>query len=103
MTTEETTYNPIEARRAEVAAYEENILTYSAVLEELPTQWPPHLASYRNRADKHQAAAEIEDLADVDLLSELWYRDQVHDLIRSERVELAKARAILRALEARAK
>jgi hypothetical protein len=89
--------SPLEARQAEVAQYEANIAMYEAIKATLPT-WddaPAHLLQHRGSSNKHQTAATINDLADVELLSKLWYADDCAASIRSEMVELAKARAIL--------
>ena len=90
----------IELREQEVAQYEANIAMYTAILAGLPSEWPEHLVKYRNVQNKHEAAAEVEDLDDVTLLSQLWYADQCHASIRSETVEKTKAAAILAALQA---
>jgi hypothetical protein len=92
---EETTVTPLEARVSEVAQYEANIAMYTAIKATLPKAWPDHLVEYRNIKNKHEAAAKISDLADVELLSKLWYADDCDAAIRSEVVELTKAKAIL--------
>ena len=90
----------IETRRQEVAQYQLNIDTYNAIIATLPSELPAHLQSYRDRKDKHAAAAEIEDLDDVQLLSNVWFYDELKGRVRSEMVEKAKAQAILTVLEA---
>lgn len=90
----------IELRRQEVEQYQTNIDNFTAVLATLPSELPERLQSYRNRKDKHQAAAEIENLDDVQLLSNVWFHDELKARIRSEIVEKAKAQAILAVLEA---
>lgn len=92
--------DPIELRRDEVAQYDANIVMYQSIFAGLSQEWPEHLAPYRGRKDQHAAIDEIEDMDDVTLLSQLWYADQVHNLIRSETVERTKSAAILAALEA---
>ena len=92
---EETTPTPLEARVAEVAQYEANIAMYSAMKATLPTQWPDHLVEYRHAKNKHEVAGRVADLKDVELLSKLWYADDCDAAIRSEMVELTKAKAIL--------
>lgn len=92
--------SPLEIRRAEVAQYQANIDTYKNVLLSLPSELPAHLEQYRNRPDRHAAAAEIEDLDDVQLLADVWFHDEVKARIRSEMVEMRKAQAILTTLEA---
>lgn len=92
--------NYIEIRRAEVAQYDANIVMYKSILATLPTEWPENLAQYRNPANEHDTSAQIEDLDELTLISQLWYADQVHRMIRSETVERTKAAAILAAMEA---
>jgi len=90
----------LDLRRAEVAQYDANIAMYKSILETLPAEWPEDLLEHRNPANEHDAAAQIEDLDDLTLISELWYADQVRRLIRSETVERTKAASILAAMEA---
>ena len=90
---------PLQAREAEVAQYEVNIAMYTAILATLPTEWPAHLIEYRDAADRHAVAAKIHDMDDVNLLSKLWYADQCYAAIRSETVEMNKAKAILTVLQ----
>lgn len=92
----------IESRRLEVQQYDNNISTYNEILKNLPTEWPEHLLEFRGVSNQHKAIAEVEDMADVELLSDLWYADQCKAAIRSEMVEKNKAKRILQALEARA-
>jgi len=92
----------IEARRAEVAQYQSNIDTFTAILSTLPTELPERLQGLRARTDRHAAAAEVEDLDDVALLSDVWFYDELKGRVRSETVEMRKAAAILAALEAQA-
>lgn len=89
----------IQARRDEVAAYQNNIDTFNAILETLPNTLPSRLEQYRSRADRHVAAAEIENLDDVQLLADVWFYDELQGRIRSEIVEMRKAQAILGVLE----
>lgn len=92
--------NLLELRRQEVAQYQININTFNTILETLPSELPAHLEPYRKRKDRHEAAAEIEDLDDVQLLSDVWFHDEIKARIRSEIVEMRKAQAILAVLEA---
>lgn len=90
----------IELRRQEVAQYDENIAVYKAIVATLPTTWPAHLEQYRGATNEHDAAAKVENLDDVVLLSQLLYADRCHAFIRSELLERTKAAAILAVLEA---
>lgn len=101
-TPEETPMTPLEARRAEVAQYQANIDMYNTILTTLPTEYPAHLEEYRGRTDQHKAIAQVEDMADVELLADLWYADQCKAAIRAETVEMTKAKRILAVLEAQA-
>ena len=91
--------SPLEARQAEVAQYEANIAMYEAIKATLPSAWPDHLTAHRGASNKHEVAATIANLGDVELLAKLWYADDCSASIRSEMVELAKAKAILAILD----
>lgn len=93
---------PLEARRAEVAQYDANIVMYQQILATLPTEWPDRLAQYKGAKNEHEVAAEVEDLDDVVLLSQLLYADRCRAAIRAEMLERTKAAAILAVLEAQA-
>jgi spore coat polysaccharide biosynthesis protein SpsF (cytidylyltransferase family) len=84
-----------ELRQNEVEQYEKNVVTYQTILATLPTEWPDHLLEYRNAANQHDDIAKVDDLDDVALLSKLWYADQCRKSIRTEIVEMTKAKAIL--------
>lgn len=90
----------IEFRKQEIADYQKNIDNFTAIIATLPSELPAHLEQYRSRKDKHAAAAEISDLNDVALLSDVWFRDELEGRIRSEIVEMRKSQAILTILEA---
>jgi hypothetical protein len=91
----ETTFDPIKARQDEIAQYQANIDTYTAVLKSLPTEWPERLLEYRGSKFKHEVIAKVESLDDVALLSDLWFADECHAAIRTETLEMRKAQAIL--------
>ena len=99
---EPTPVSPLEARRAEVAQYDANIAMYQTILATLPTEWPAHLEQYKGAKDEHEAAAKVDDLDDVVLLSQLLYADRCRKAIRAEMLERTKAAAILAVLEAQA-
>jgi hypothetical protein len=91
---------PLEMRRAEVAQYQQNIEVFTQLIATLPSELPAHLEQYRSRTDRHAAAAEIEDMDDVVLVSDVWFHDELKARVRSETVEMRKAQAILSVLEA---
>lgn len=92
--------SPLEARRAEVAQYEQNIVLYTAIADATPSEWPEHLAHLKNATDRHAAIATVTDLADVELVGDLWAHDAAQAALRAETIELRKSRAILAVLEA---
>lgn len=93
-------FDPIASRQDEVTKYDEAITLYQGVAATLPSEWPAHLVQFKGRTDTHAAIAEIDDLDDVALVSQLWAHDQAQAAIRSNMVERAKAQAILTALQA---
>ena len=94
----ETTFDPIKARQDEIAQYEQNIATYTAIAAATPSEWPERLLPHKGAKNKHEVIATIEDLADVELLSDLWANDDAKAAIRTETLEKRKAEAILAAL-----
>jgi hypothetical protein len=96
--TTDAAFDPVASRQAEVDSYTEAISMYQGVAATLPSEWPAHLVQFKGRTDTHAAIAEIDDLADVELVSQLWAHDQAQAAIRSNMVERAKAQAILSAL-----
>lgn len=96
----EAAVDPITLRQQEVDQYDAAIATYKSVFDSLPSEWPASLEQFRDRVDRHQAIAEIEDLDDVALVSDLWAHDDAGRAIRAHMVERAKANAILLALQA---
>jgi hypothetical protein len=94
-------HDPVQARRDEVAQYQANIDLYQSVLDQLPVEWPARLAGFKGRTDHQKAVTELPSAADVELLSDLLFRQQCENAIRTETLEQRKAAAILAALEAR--
>ena len=90
----------IRARRDEVAFYDANIEMCVSLLAVLPGEWPEHLVALRNATSKHEAAASIEKLEDVEVFARLILRDETEARLRAETFERAKANAALTALVA---
>jgi hypothetical protein len=90
---------PLQARIAEVAQYQANIQMYTSMLANLPTEWPARLLEYKNATNKHEVIGKVEDLDDVELLSDLWAADDCRKAIRTETLEMRKAQAILTVLQ----
>lgn len=95
---EETQLTPLQARIAEVTQYEANIALYKTILQTLPTEWPERLQQYKGSKTQHDAIVSVDE-ADVELLSKLWYADECAKAIKTETLELTKARAILTVLQ----
>jgi hypothetical protein len=91
---------PLQARIDEVAQYETNIAMYKVMLAALPTEWPTRLLQYKDVTNKHEVIGKIQDLDDVELLSDLWAADDCVRAIRTETLEKRKSEAILVALKA---
>jgi hypothetical protein len=86
----------IVARTHEVYSYDTNIQNYEALLAAYPVEWPEHLEQYKG-LHPHEAAAlcpieHIEELADVQQAERVSY------LLKTEKVERAKANAVLQIL-----
>jgi len=96
--TEETQITPLQARIAEVAQYEANIALYKNILANLPTEWPDRLLEYRGAKNQHDVIAKV-DSEDVELLSKLWYADDCAKAIKTETLEMTKAKSILNVLQ----
>ena len=94
----ETTFDPIKSRQDEIAQYEQNIATYTAIAANTPSEWPAHLIAHKGATNKHEVIASIEDLSDVELLSDLWTNADAKAAIRTETLEKRKAEAILATL-----
>lgn len=95
-----TQLTPLEARRLEVAQYEQNIAMYTAIANSLPAEWPEHLAHLKGSSNQHADIATLEDLDDVQLVGDLWAHDQAKAAVRAETIEKRKAEAVLSFLEA---
>jgi len=96
--TEETQVTPLQARIAEVAQYEANIALYKNILETLPTEWPERLLQYKGAKNQHDVISSV-DSADVELLAKLWYADDCAKAVRTETLEMTKAKSILNVLQ----
>jgi hypothetical protein len=92
-------FDPIQSRRDEVAQYDANIAMYQAILSTLPTDWPAELEGHRKPKNQHKAIDAV-PAESLELISQLWYADDVQHAIRTETLERTKAAAILAALEA---
>lgn len=89
----------LEARRAEVQFYRNNISICSSLISSLPSVWPEPLEKFRRHDDRHASAAKIEKLEDVELFAKLILHDDMQAKIRAETFEMTKAQAILDQME----
>lgn len=96
--TEQMPMTPLQARIAEVAQYEANVALYQAILETLPTEWPERLLEYRGAKNQHDAIANVPS-EDVELLAKLWYADDCKKAIKTETLEMTKAKSILQIMQ----
>jgi hypothetical protein len=97
--TNEIEITQLQARIAEVAQYEANIALYQSILNTLPTEWPERLLQYKGSKNQHEVIADV-DMADIELLSKLWYADDCAKAVRTETLEMTKAKAILSVMQA---
>jgi hypothetical protein len=88
---------PLEVRQLEVASYETNIATYNALLATLDGNWDNDLVHLKNV--EAQEAARKCPMERLERLAILQQFDQVTNLLKTEIVECAKAKAILAVLE----
>jgi hypothetical protein len=85
----------IEMRENEVYQYQTNINNYTAMLAAcIQDPWPQRLLPYRGMG-RDQLAQSIADDDDLDLASQLAFRDELKFRIRSEKMECNKARMML--------
>jgi len=85
----------IEMREQEVYQYQTNINNYSAMLAScISDPWPQRLLPYRGMG-RDQLAQSISDDDDLDLASQLAFRDELKFRIRSEKMECSKAKMML--------
>ena len=85
----------IEMRENEVYQYQTNINNYPAMLAAcIQDAWPERLLPYRGMG-RDQLAQAIADDDDLDLASQLAFRDELRFRIRSEKMECNKAKMML--------
>jgi hypothetical protein len=94
----EITFDPIQSRKDEIAQYEQNIETYTSIAANTPSEWPERLLPHKGATNRHEVIATIEEMDDVELLSDLWTNHDAKAAIRTETFEKRKAEAILATL-----
>jgi hypothetical protein len=88
---------PLEVRQLEVASYETNIATYNALLATLDGNWDDDLVHLKN-VEAQEAARQC-PMERLERLAVLQQFDQATNLLKTEIVECAKAKAILQVLK----
>jgi hypothetical protein len=83
----------IVGRTHEVYNYDTNIQNYEALLAGYPTEWPEHLEQFKGM-NPHDAAAQCEH-EHIEELAACQQAERVSYLLKTEKVERAKAAAIL--------
>jgi hypothetical protein len=92
----------IEMRENEVYQYQNNVNNFTAMLAVcIKDPWPQHLLPYRGMG-RDQLAQAIENDDDLDLASQLSFRDELKLRIRSEKMECNKCKIMLEIAEASA-
>ena len=90
---EEIILTPKQVRQAEVASYKENIATYNKLLATLDGNWDADLIHLKGLESQEAARqCSMDKLARLAVLQQF---DQVTNLLKTEIVECAKAKAIL--------
>jgi hypothetical protein len=85
----------IDMRENEVYQYQTNINNYTAMLAAcIADPWPQRLLPYRGMG-RDQLAQSIADDDDLELASQLAFRDELKFRIRSEKMECNKAKMML--------
>lgn len=87
----------IVARTYEVHSYDVNIKNYETILSNNLEEWPERLIHLKNIAP--QEAALQCDVEDIELLAKLQLFERASFLIKTEKIERAKAKAILDVLD----
>ena len=96
--TETTQMTPLQERIAEVEQYQKNIDLYETILKTLPTVWPERLVEHRGSKNQHEVIVNV-STEDVQLLAQLWYADECVNAIKTETLEMTKAKSILNVLQ----
>jgi hypothetical protein len=96
--TEETQITPLQARIAEVEQYQKNIDLYKDILKTLPKEWPARLLEHKGSKNQHEVISNV-PTEDVELLAQLWYADECINAIKTETLEMTKAKSILNVLQ----
>lgn len=87
----------IASREAEVYGYQLNINNYTELLKILPSKYPANLEGYSNMTSEQIVENVCE--ADMQLVSDLNFRDKIAKTLKIEKLEQSKAIHVLNALK----
>jgi hypothetical protein len=89
----------INVRKEEVAHYQVNIDNYSAMIAILPGVWPDRLLPHRD--DDPSSFLDQWNFDEIQLLSDLQFREKLRRTLATERLEQRKSMLVLQVLEQR--
>lgn len=89
----------ITQRKTDIAHYQINIDNYAAMIAMLPKEWPESLRAYRSA----EPASLIDQwpFEDIQLLSDLQFKEKLERSLLTERLEQRKSAFVLKALQNR--
>jgi hypothetical protein len=87
----------IAQRNADIAHYQINIDNYEAMLAMLPSEWPAGLVAHRD--SEPASFLDRWKFEDIQLLSDLQFREKLRRTLMTERLEQRKSKFVLRALQ----
>ena len=85
-------------REVEIYGYQLNINNYEEILKLIPGDWTEELAKFKGMTSE-QIATNVPD-ADMQLVSDLVFRDKIAVTLKIEKLEQSKAIHVLNALKA---
>ena len=87
----------IAQRNADIAHYQVNIDNYEAMLAMLPSEWPAGLVAHRG--SEPASFLDKWKFEDIQLLSDLQFRDKLRRTLVTEKLEQRKSIFVLLALQ----
>lgn len=82
-------------RETEVYQYQLNVFNFETMISRIKTLvWPAHLLPYRGMG-REQVAANLLDDDDLEVVTELMFRDELRVRLRTEKIELKKTSLML--------
>jgi len=87
----------ISFREQEIESYQLNIDNYTHILSTMPTEYPDRLLVYKDAPPVD--LVNTLSFEDIQLLSDLQFRDRLQKTLVTEKLEQRKARLVLEALQ----